>query len=563
MTVRIHPIACVCFLLCASTAHAQPDRPSPVTDAMLDDPPAADWLHWRQSPEGWGYSPLDQITRENVSELRLSWSWAMEPGSQETTPLVHDGVMFLANPGNIIHALDAATGDLIWEYRRQFAEGVRGRGWTLRNLSIYGDKLFVNTADAHLVALDVRTGEVAWETAVADQQKGFTYRSGALVARGRVISGMSGCTRYYEDGCFITAHDAETGRELWRTSTIARPGEPGGDTWGDLPMLFRSGGDAWIAGSYDPELDLLYWGTSQAKPWARASRGTDGDALYTNSTLALDPDTGELRWFYQHVPGETHDLDETFERILVDADGRRSVFTMGKLGILWELDAETGDFRNATDLGYQNVVDLDPRTGRLEYRPGMIPELDVELDFCPSFSGFKSWRAMAYSPATEAFYIPVQPTCVTTAMTAVERREGGGSVGLASRVDRHHPESGGNLGEFVAMHRTGRILWRHRQRTPFNSAALTTAGGLVFIGDWNRFANAYDEATGELLWQTRLPTSVQGFPISYAVDGRQYVAIPVGVGALAWTTIPLRLTPEVRRPNTGNGLYVFALPSDE
>ena len=565
MTGREHlrrhlAIAGLCLLLCAPAARAQVERLTPVTDAMLDAPPAADWLHWRHSPTGWGYSPLDQITRENVSELRLVWSWAMEPGSQETTPLVHDGVMFLANPGNVIQALDAATGDLLWEYRREFANGERGRGWTLRNLSIHGDKVFVNTADAHLVALDVRTGAVAWETEVADRQKGFTFRSGALVAGGRVISGMSGCTRYYDDGCFITAHDAATGRELWRTSTIARPGEPGGDTWGDLPMLFRSGGDAWIAGSYDPELDLIYWGTSQAKPWARASRGTDGDALYTNSTLALDPGTGEVRWFYQHVPGETHDLDETFERILVDAGGRRSVFTMGKLGILWELDRETGAFRNATDLGYQNVVDLDPRTGRLEYRPGMMPELDVELDFCPSFSGFKSWRAMAYSPATEAFYIPVELTCVTAALTGVERREGGGSIGLASRVDRHHPASDGNLGEFVAMHRTGRILWKHRQRTPFNSAALTTGGGLVFVGDWNRFANAYDAASGELLWQTRLPTSVQGFPISYGVDGRQYVAIPVGVGALAWATIPLRLTPEVRRPNTGNGLYVFALP---
>ncbi|MCY4119874.1 MAG: PQQ-binding-like beta-propeller repeat protein, partial [Acidobacteria bacterium] len=175
MTVRKLAIIGVCFLLCASTSRAQSDRPSPVTDAILDDPPAADWLHWRHSPEGWGYSPLDQITRENVAELRLVWSWALEPGSQETTPLVHDGVMFLASPGNIIHALDAATGDLLWEYRRQFAEEVRGRGWTLRNLSIYGDKVFVNTADAHLVALDVHTGEVVWETAVADQQKGFTY----------------------------------------------------------------------------------------------------------------------------------------------------------------------------------------------------------------------------------------------------------------------------------------------------------------------------------------------------------------------------------------------------
>ena len=395
----------------------------------------------------------------------------------------------------------------------------------------------------------------------ADADKGFTYSSGSIVVRGKVISGMTGCSRFWDDGCFITAHDAETGRELWRTSTVARPGEPGGDTWGDLPMMFRGGGDTWITGTYDPELDLTYWGVAQAKPWAQVSRGTDAAALYTSSTLALDPDTGEIQWYYQHLPGESHDMDEVFERVLVTADGRPSLFTMGKLGILWQLDRETGQFVRATDLGYQDLIDVDPITGKMTYRPGKIPQLNVELEFCPSHSGFKSWRAMAYSPETEAFYIPLTLNCQKAIYTEVERREGGGGGGLGRRVNVHHPASGGNLGEFVAMHRSGEILWKHRQRTPFNSAALTTAGGLAFVGDWDRYANAYDVATGDLLWQTRLPTSLQGFPISYAVDGRQYVAIPVGIGSGTWSTIPFTLTPEKHRPNTGNALFVFALPS--
>ena len=173
-----------------------------------------------------------------------------------------------------------------------------------------------------------------WDTKVADDQLGYEYTSGPIVVRGKVIAGMTGCTHYKEDVCFITGHDAATGKELWRTATIARPGEPGGDTWGNLPLTFRAGGDAWISGSYDPETNLIYWGTAQAKPWARAARGTDGAALYTSSTLALDPDTGEMKWYYQHLPGETQDMDEVFENILVDVDGHKSLFKMGKLGIL-------------------------------------------------------------------------------------------------------------------------------------------------------------------------------------------------------------------------------------
>lgn len=538
---------------------AQIETIRPVTDTMLSDPAPDDWLNWRRTRDGWGYSPLDEITRDNVGQLQMVWSWAMEPGSQQTTPLVHDGVMYLASPGNVIHALNAATGELYWEYRREFSSG-RGRGRPNRNIAIYDEKIIVNTADAHVVALNARTGDVIWDIEVGDADKGFMYSGGSLVAHGKVISGIAGCLRFWDDGCFITAHDVNTGRELWRTSTVARPGEPGGDTWSDLPMMFRGGGDAWITGTYDDELGLTYWGVAQAKPWAQVSRRTDANALYTSSTLALDPDTGKIQWFYQHLPGESHDMDEVFERILVDVNDQPSVFTMGKLGILWQLDRSTGRFMNATDLGYQNVVNIDASTGQMSFRPGMVPQLNVELQFCPSHSGLKSWRAMAYSPNTQAFYIPLTLNCQKSIYTEVEQREGGGGAGMARRENLHHPDSNNNLGEFVAMHVSGKLLWSHRERTPFNSAALTTAGGLVFVGTWDRSAYAYDEVNGELLWETRLPTSAQGFPISYAVDGRQYVAIPAGTGGGSWTTIPLTLTPEKKRPNTGNGLFVFALP---
>ena len=558
---RLLILAIIALTTFAVPAASQAPAVTPITDALLADPPPESWLNWRRTRDGWGHSPLDQITRDNVGDLRMVWSWAMETGSQQTTPIVHEGVMFLASPGNIVQALDAATGDLLWEYRRDF-EGGRGRGRPNRNVAIYENTVILNTADASIVALDLQTGDVVWEANVADPAKGFFYTGGSLVADGKVISGMAGCMRFWDDGCFITAHDARTGQELWRTSTVARPGEAGGDTWGDLPMMFRGGGDAWITGTYDADLDLTFWGVAQAKPWAQVSRRTDGDALYTSSTLALDPDTGEMRWYFQHHPGESHDMDEVFERILVDVNGRPSVFTMGKLGILWQLDRETGEYINATDLGYQNIVDLDRDTGRLSFRPGMIPELDKEISFCPSHSGLKSWRAMAYSPETEAFYIPLTLNCQRTVYSEVQWREGGGGNGMIGRENYLHPESDGNLGEFAAMHVSGEILWSHRKRTPYISASLTTAGGLVFVGTFDRQAYAYDVRSGEQLWETRLPTSVQGFPITYSVDGRQYVAIGTGIGGGSWTSIPLQLSPEKRRPNGGNGLFVFALPEE-
>jgi alcohol dehydrogenase (cytochrome c) len=471
--------------------------------------------------------------------------------------------MYLPNPGGVIQALDAATGDLLWEYRPATASRAGGelRG-VQRNIAIYEDKIFGATGDAHLIALDARTGKLVWDVTVADSKLGYNYTSGPIAVRGKVIAGITGCSRYKEDVCFITGHDAATGKELWRTSTVARPGEPGGDTWGDLPLALRAGSDAWIAGSYDAEANLVYWGTAQAKPWTRAARGTDGDALYTNSTLALDPDTGKMKWYYQHLPGETQDMDEVFERILIDSGGRKSVFEMGKLGILWQLDRTTGKFIHATDLGYQNIVEVGPETGKVTYRPDKIPQLGAEVDMCPSTAGFKDWRAMAFSPQTNALYIPMALTCEKATFGDVEKVIGKGGVGPVQRKDYKYPASEGNLGEYLAMDiRSGKVLWRQRTPSPSNTAALATAGGLAFGGDWDRHLYAYDAATGKILWQTRLVTSAQGFPITYLAKGKQYVAVPAGTGGGSWSTlVPSELIPEIRRPGSGNSLFVFALP---
>ena len=431
-----------------------------------------------------------------------------------------------------------------------------------RNLAIYDDKVFVNTADAHIVALNARTGEVVWDTTVADHSKGYEYTSGPIIVRGKVVAGMTGCTRYKEDVCFITAHDAKTGKEVWRTSTIARPGEPGGDTWGDLPLMFRAGGDAWIPGSYDPATNLIYWGTAQAKPWARAVRGTDGDALYTNSTLALDPDTGKIVWYYQHIPGETHDMDEVFENILVDGGGRQSLFKMGKLGILWELDRKTGKFLNAFDLGYQTLIDVDRQTGKVTYRPGMIPQMDVEVECCPSTAGFKSWRAMAYHPQTQAFYIPLSLTCEKGTFREVR-------AGRRRRRHRHRSrasipstrKSPNQLGEFVAMGRDGRVLWKQRVRTPSTprrsrrpAASRSSATGIVTS---TRTTRRRARCSGRRGLRRRRRAFRSRTRCADASTSRFRRASAAAAGR---RSIPIELTPEIKRPASGNSILVFALP---
>lgn len=556
------------MMLMIPTSHsmAQITDFTPVTDATLQDPDPADWVNWRRTLDAQAHSPLTQITTDNASRLRLIWSWAMTAGSQQTTPLVYDGIMYLANPGEIVQALHASTGELLWEYRRDAPPpgasfGGPPPGRAHRNIAIYQDKIYLNTADAHIVAIDARTGTQVWDTDVG-KGAGFQYSSGSIIADGKVVSGLTGCGQYRDDTCYIVGLDATTGRELWRTSTIARPGERGGDTWGDLPLMFRAGSDSWIPGSYDPITRTLFHGTSQAKPWARAARGTDGDVLYTNSTLALDPDTGEMKWYFQHLPGETLDMDEVFERILVEYDDRRSVFTMGKMGVLWELELETGQFQSAKDLGYQTFADVDTTTGKVTYRKGMDPILGEEVFWCPSTAGFKSWRAMSYHPKRETFYIPINLNCETAVFGPVEKVSGGGGTGPVRRKNHVHPASPDQLGELLAMNmRTGEVQWRFRTRTPINTAALTTAGDVVIAGDWDRYLYVFNAADGKVLWQTRLPTSLQGFPITYESGGQQFLAVPTGSGGGSWgTMLPAELTPERRKPQGGNAVYVFGLP---
>ncbi|MEX1258344.1 MAG: PQQ-binding-like beta-propeller repeat protein [Gemmatimonadota bacterium] len=537
---------------------------APATEAALLNPDPADWPMYRRTYDNWGFSPLDQITRENVGGLQLAWSWAMEEGSNQGAPLVFDGIMFLPNPRDIVQALDAATGEILWEYRRAYAEDSPGGASHIRNIALYGERIYLATGDANIVALDAHTGEVAWDTDVADSRLGFTNAAGPLVIEGLVVDGINGCTRFTAESCFVTAHDAETGEEVWRTYTIARPGEPGGDSWGNLPLELRGGGDSWIAGGYDPELGLIYWPVSNAKPWVPASRGltVDHNVLYTNSHLALDPGTGELQWYRQYVPGEALDLDEAFEPVLVDVGGRRTMLAMGKHGILWKTDRETGAHIDLMEALPQNAFEhLDRATGEVRYREDIVnARVGDWISVCPGTAGGKNWHPMSYTPESGLIVVPMSQTCMEIRGQAVNLAEGGGSVG-AARQWFEMPWVGGKIGRLAAFDvETMEEAWAIEQRASFITGVLTTAGGTAFAGDLDRGFHAYDVETGETLWETRLPTSAQGSVISYSADGRQYIAVTAGVGGTSPRQVPSYVSQDVRHPSGGNTLLVFALP---
>ncbi len=566
-------------LMLASAAPAQqaadPTKNlTPVTDAMLHDPPASDWLMWRRTYDGYGFSPLDQITKDNVKDLKVAWTWSLTSGATETTPIVHDGVLFIFNFGNRIQALNAATGDLIWEYKRDLPAALIANTPNLstRNLAIYDNTLIAATSDAHIVALDTKTGKVVWDHATADWNKGWRYTGGPFVINGKVIQGMTGCGNAEPGGCFITGNDAKTGAELWRVQTIAHPGDPNYDTWNGLPIESRFGASAWITGSYDPEQNLVFYGTGQPYPWIAEMRGTlpakpgaKHNAMYSDSTLALNPDNGQLKWYHQHLEDDTWDLDYVYERLLVDlpvnGETRKAVVTSGKLGILEALDRTNGQWLWHKETVPQNVVaSIDPKTGEKTINPASMPHIGQTTVNCPADPGGRGWPATAYNPKTGTLYMPLNEYCSNTTPTPLDPGQSYTGGGRAVFARTSVPNSDGNFGRVDAIKLADRsTTWTHRQRAPQTSAVLPTAGGVVFAGDIDRTFKALDEATGKVLWQVRTNNAINSFPISYSVNGKQYVAVAAGNGSGLLKSLGT-LVPEIKSPESGSMLWVFALP---
>ncbi|WP_227419436.1 pyrroloquinoline quinone-dependent dehydrogenase [Roseitranquillus sediminis] len=551
---------------------------TPVTAEMILDPAPGDWLQARRTVDNKAHSPLDQINQDNVQNLELVWSWALpELGRQESAPLYHDGIVFVATNNNHIEALDAVTGDLIWRYmheRPEFSGGYHeNQAMRQKNsIALWNDKVITTTVDAKLMALDALTGQVVWEVQVNDWERGYSYTAGPLVADGKIFTGTSGCSMVGTVGaCWITAHDADTGEELWRYNTLDQPGDQLFEaSWGGVPPQNRWGATPWATGAYDPELDMIFYGSGMPIPYAHISRGmsAEDDARGTNSTMALKADTGELVWLYQHLPNDNWDLDSPFERLIIEAevDGetRKMIVTAaGKNGVVFGLDAETGEFQWGETTFYTNsITGIDEETGRVQTNDELyFTEFGQQQTFCPAINGGRLWMASAYSDRTGIFYMHGANTCQTSApreMSLGAMPAVGESMGMFQSFGTSLAPGAENIGAFHALNAAdGSKAFEIQHDRRYNSSVLTTGGGLVFVGDVDRRYYALDDETGDVLWTSpRLHAPAGGYPMTYEADGEQYVVFPVGLTSNAQQS----LTPGLEMPALGaNALYVFKL----
>ncbi|MFL2856508.1 MAG: pyrroloquinoline quinone-dependent dehydrogenase [Pseudohongiellaceae bacterium] len=537
---------------------------SSVTDELLQNPPDADWVTWRRTYNNQGFSNLDQINRENVVDLELAWNQVVTVGNNMPTPLVHDGIMFLYSAGDVVLALDATNGDMLWRYSHDGEAGTSHKF----GIALHENKVLVPTSNFHMVALDARSGEVIWDHAIEmEDYDGYQLRSAPTVAGGQVIQGMA--ASFVPGGGFIVAIDLETGTETWRFNTIPRPGEPGGNTWNNMPMEERQGGSVWNTGAYDPELDLVYYGVSPTYNTAPLlySLNIDGvtnEALYTNATLAIRPASGELVWYYQHVANDQHDLDWIFERSIVELDVngemRKVVVTAGKPALFDAIDAETGQYLFSVDPGFQNLfAAIDPVTGEKIANPNIFPDAEEIRTVCPYYQGGRNWHASSVNNETGYLFVPMFEVCMDTLL------DGSGTLLTSGlRADtRPAPDNDGNYGRLQAIDLKNRELaWQHREEIVPASASLATAGGLVFLGYLDSKLKAFDQSNGEILWETQLDAIPAAFPITYAVDGKQYVAVVAGqlnIHTGVWLGLQNQFSGFVPEAPGPAALWVFAL----
>jgi alcohol dehydrogenase (cytochrome c) len=574
-----------CSLLFVTRGSAQEERTPdpratrpfvPVTDEMLMKPSPSDWLMWRRTQDSSGYSPLSQINRNNVTQLKMTWTRGMgaAAGTQEGTPLVYSGVMYLRDPGDSFEALDARSGEVLWQYRRTMAENARSK--TSRTMAIWGTTIIDESTDHQMFAIDARTGQLAWETRILEANKRAPASGGPLIANGKVIVGRQCQPDATSDSCVITALDAKSGRELWRTRTIPRPGEPGDETWGDVPLEQRWHVGTWMVPSYDPTLNLIFVGTSVTIPAPKfILGGNDKQHLYHNSTLALDADTGRIVWHYQHVV-DHWDLDHPFERLLVDTavapDPRevpwinpkvkpgeqRRVITgiPGKTGVVYTLDRRTGEFLWARPTVYQNVISrIDGATGAVTVNPeALFTAINQKKLICPGTNGGKNWPAGSFNPQTNTMFYPLQNMCME-ATTTTDKRDPSKVYGFSSNyVITPGMDKVGSV--WAVSVETGRTLWKLEQRAGVLSL-VATGGGLIFVGDVAGHFKALDDRTGKVLWDASLGAPISGYPITYAVNGKQYVAVSTGPSLVAGAAA--RMTPELH-PSNASQMFVFALP---
>ncbi len=559
-------LAVALAVLVAPGAGAQaPAEYPPVTDERLVSPGPGDWLMYRRTYDGWGYSPLDQITAANVARLAPVWSLStgLRPG-HESPPLVNGRFMFLTTPRNNLLALDARTGEILWRYVRRLPAGLTHGHPTNRGAALYEDKVYLATVDAHVVALDAATGEVVWEQPVEDHRTGYYMTMAPLVVNGKVMVGVSGGERGIRG--FVAALDARSGAEVWKAYSIPTPDQPGGDTWpGDS---WRTGGaPVWLTGTFDPELNLTYWGTGNPGPWMGDQR--PGDNLYTNSVMAVDADTGELRGYHQYHWNGSWDWDEVDAPLLVDIErGGRTLDALvhpGRNGYLWLLGrgADGISFIDAEPFVRQNVFTrLDPRTGRPEYDPDHRPGTGVRASFCPSLWGGKNWPPAAYSPLTRYLYVPANENlCSYIEGREAEYEPGERFIGASSQTFAHADAD--HFGELQAWDLdAGERVWTREFESPNWGPVLATGGGLVFAGGTNdRYFRAFDAGSGEILWQQRTSSGIIGVPVSYMIDGVQHIAVQAGWGIDAQRmqgAIDRSLGQTTHVPQ-GGVLWVFAL----